>query len=885
MRSDIQQEVLAQLSQDYGLKNKGTWHQQGQCPQCHKKELYVRTEAPWTVRCGRENKCGWQAETKTLYPHCFEQFSQRYPATASNPNATAEAYLQYARGLPPELTRGHHVQSTFWHTDADKGTDTVRFYLDRPNNIYMERFIDPVQLRTESKPRQAHFNGARKGLWWQPAGQTIAAGDQVWWVEGCIDALSLHAVGIKAVATLSANNYPAQSLEPHLTKGVEWVIALDNDQAGNRYTKKWMQRLRETNQRYAVAKIPASGKQQPDWNDQYRANKLGTNDLQEYRYQGDLFIASKPLDKACLIWNHDKSNAFAFTFQNQLYWFAVDLDKYAQACEALYEADKGLTDAQIQAEAAETAGMITSICNCIPTFLYYQAHPVLDESWYYTQIQFPDGKIYKNTFSGGQLASSTEFKKRLISIAPGGLYSGGGKQLNWLIKHYMQDIQTVETIEYIGYSKQHGLYVYPNLAVQQGQVLTPNAHDFFESDRLSIKTLHKSYNLVHGAQADYTPEWLTHYYTAFGNKGLVALTFWIGSLFAEQIRGLYQSYPFLEIVGEPGGGKSTLLEFLWKLTGRPDEEGFDPNKGTFSFLSRQFNEVSNLPVVLIESDRDEKNTKAKKFDWETLKTAYNGRSHSGRGLKTNDNATYSPLFKGTIIISQNAPVDATQAILERLVHINLDKSHHTPQTYAAAKQLNLYTVNQLSYFLIKILVQEQAILQVVRNKCAEYEEELIDHPKIRHVRVAKNHAQLLALAEAIQPVLGLDHTQFSGLQSELIQMAQDRQVALQQDHPVVQNVFEIVDYLDSDPTNPQVNHSRNPQIIAINLNHFIQIATEHKQPVPSLIEMKQHLKTGKAHPFIGIKATNSALTQGGLLASGKTVKCWQFAKQSSGGKA
>ncbi|MCP5904682.1 ATP-binding protein, partial [Klebsiella pneumoniae] len=90
--------------------------------------------------------------------------------------------------------------------------------------------------------------------------------------------------------------------------------------------------------------------------------------------------------------------------------------------------------------------------------------------------------------------------------------------------------------------------------------------------------------------------------------------FWLGALFAEQIRAVQKSYPFLEVVGEPGSGKSTLLEFLWRLSGRPDYEGFDPSKSTPVARARNFAQVGNLPVCLIEGDRTLDNAKQRAFD-------------------------------------------------------------------------------------------------------------------------------------------------------------------------------------------------------------------------------------------------------------------------------
>lgn len=133
-------------------------------------------------------------------------------------------------------------------------------------------------------------------------------------------------------------------------------------------------------------------------------------------------------------------------------------------------------------------------------------------------------------------------------------------------------------------------------------------------------------------------------------KGYVALAFWFGALFAEQIRENDKSLAFLEVVGEAGAGKSTLIEFLWKLCGRRDYEGFDPSKSSLAARARNFAQVANLPVVLIESDRErmsnEKSPHVKGFDWDELKTAYNGRSVRARGMATSGNETYEPPFRG-----------------------------------------------------------------------------------------------------------------------------------------------------------------------------------------------------------------------------------------------
>ncbi|MBV5553041.1 bifunctional DNA primase/helicase, partial [Pseudomonas aeruginosa] len=109
---------------------------------------------------------------------------------------------------------------------------------------------------------------------------------------------------------------------------------------------------------------------------------------------------------------------------------------------------------------------------------------------------------------------------------------------------------TVATIDYLGYSREHACYVLGDVAVRGGVIEKANAEDFFEFQKLRLKTLQRSIKLQIATDAkDYRPEWLDWLWTCFGAKGLVALAFWFGSLFAEQIRAEFQSFPFLEATG------------------------------------------------------------------------------------------------------------------------------------------------------------------------------------------------------------------------------------------------------------------------------------------------------------------------------------------------
>ncbi len=353
---------------------------------------------------------------------------------------------------------------------------------------------------------------------------------------------------------------------------------------------------------------------------------------------------------------------------------------------------------------------------------------------------------------------------------------------------------------------------------------------------------------------------------------MIALVWFFGSLFAEQIREIHKSYPFLEVVGEAGAGKSTLIEFLWKLVGRTDYEGFDPNKSTQAARSRNMTQVANLPVSLIESDRED-SAKARQFDWDELKTAYNGRPSRATGVHNGGNETNEPPFRGSILISQNAAVNASEAIMQRIVHVHFDTSGHTSASRAAADALASVPVETVSHFLIMATRAERMVMETVRKETPRFEAELMRHPEIRLQRIGKNHGQLMALTLALADLIKMPVAWREEILQALRDAAVQRQRALAADHPIVEEFWELYDYLGDHI----MNHSRDGTVIAINLNYFQRIAASQNQPLPPLKDLKTHLKTSRSRRFIGIKAVNSAIEAHN--GQGKTVKCWIFERE------
>lgn len=883
MNPFLQNDILNRLSEFNFKHEKGGYLRGGICPQCQKKELYIHATHPWVLRCGRLNNCGYEDHVKQIYPDLFNDWSKRYAELASqNPNAVADAYLQHGRGFNLSTIRGTYTQESYFDPELKIGSATVRFSV---GTGYWERLIDKPERFGKKKARFGYESGYQ-GWWWMSP-STIAqlpTIKELWLVEGIFDAIALEHHGIAAAALMSCNNYPRLALRQlgeSSNMKCQLVWALDSDTAGQRFLNKHIERAREDGWHCEAAQIPQTGKVKLDWNDLHQRERLSEADIANYRYHGALLIAKSASEKALLIYSKENKLEFDFEFKNRLFWFDLSLAEYTRQMEQLDKEDNGTLSEETKREKAIYAShSIRPIANCNPTALYYQKNDLTDEAWYYFRVDFPhDDASVKNTFTSAQIAAASEFKKRLLGIAPGAMYSGTSAMLDRMMERDLFHIKRVETIDYIGYSKEYGCYIFDGLAIKDGVLYEINGEDFYDLGRTSIKSLNKSVSLTINKDPDgYTTEWVTHMWNAFGAKGLVALTFWFGSLFAEQIRATQSSYPFLEIVGKAGAGKSTLIEFLWKLFGRIGYEGFDPSKSSLAARTRNFSQVSGLPVVLIESDRermDGEKSHVKSFDWDELKTAYNGRSIRARGMNTGGNETYEPPFRGAIVISQNNPVIASEAILSRIVHLYFDLSTQTPESGLAADALKFMPAENVSSFILKATRNEKKVIEKITERTAVYLKELRLRQELKMPRLIETHAQILALVDALALVIQLSAVQQQAMREQIIHMAGERQKVINDDHPLVQEFWEAFDYLDSNDQY-QLNHSRDPQLIAVNLNHFIQVASERRQQIPIISELKKVLRTSTKRKFIDVRVVNSQIKAKDNPLGSTSMSCWVF---------
>lgn len=898
MQHETRDEILSRLKSDYAMKTSpdGKFLRYGKCPNCGKKELFVGAENPITVQCGRENNCGYQETTRNLYPDLFVSVVKRSPPTPQNPKATADAYLSEVRGLDIKRWHNCYDQETYQNFSTRHISPTIRFAITNPDNNtqgYWERLIDPAKDDSKAKIKTGFSIG---GLAWLPPDMMgkLSLVKRIFITEGIFDAMALMEYGYHAISSISCNNYPHITLQQikdqcnrlRLTLPT-LVFAYDADPAGQRYTNDFIAKARQQGFD-ATAIQPPYGRKQ-DWNDLHKAKKLSPEDMENYIYYGQLLIAETAKDKAKLVYHRNGNTNFYITFDSRTYWVKIDIDKYDYNVEHHFTCAPDATEEETkqaqknaEADALNACMTVTEIANCAIEPLYYQQNLITDESWYYIRIKSPKQADSKNTFTGSQLSSASEFKKRLLAVAPGVIYRGNSNQLDRILIDMISDIDRVETVDYIGYCDQHQAYIFNDRVIKNGVTYPINKDDFFElPNNVNIKTLAVSPVISIHERPKQPINWIHDIVEGWGVQGIVALTGFLGSLVVQQIRAKQKSYPFLEIVGEPGTGKSTLLGFFWRLIGRDNHEGIDPNKSTKAGRLRTLSQTSNMPTVLIESDRDNAASGGRnnQFNWDELKNLYDGGSIGTRGMKNSGNEVYEPPFRGSIIISQNLQVQASKAILSRICHLFFKTETQTRASEAAARRIESYEIEQVSHFLDDFLKQERLILETFFNSKIPFETWLKDSG-VKSFRVAHCHAQLyamfIALATHVLPQLQ-PYTQ--AIQSQLLTMAMERDDALNSENLLVIQFWDVYDRLSH--RNAQMakdeplNHSKSPEIIAINMPQFYQAAREFMYDLPPQADIQEALRLSVHYKFIAANKVVSSRLEN------RSIRCWLFRRPAT----
>ena len=901
---DFKSEIIQALRDDiqFHFRETSGEFRDGMCPGCNRKDIYIRKDNPWQVAC-RHLNCGYKESTRKLYPDIFENLSKKYPATDVDPNASADAYMKIDRGFDLEIIRGMYEQG--YRKISEKNfAATVRFPLW--DNFYWQRLIDNEKIR-ENGGKKVHIycpieKGGFKDKAWVPPGMEFKKNDQIWITEGIFKTIAFLHIKKKSIAAISANNLPRKIIEANKGKNITWVLAYDNDKAGNTVSRKYSKELDKLGEKYLVA-FPRY--KSADWDDEFRAGNLNEQYLQEAIWRGYYQLADSSEMKAFLYWAHyrpkkkngesgtTRLNYFIFNFQNFLFSCKVENDSEEKVNieEYLKENWSKINKAQfygILLRDFNNIAEINKISNCYPEFLYEQENIERKTTQY--MIKITSGYGNKNRIielNPKSMLSPKDFSGNLITAGSGFTFDGSPLDLKILKDSWFnRKLKKLEVIDYVGYSREYGVYVFPEFGFKNGKLLKQIDNDYIASDEIKIKTTLSDINVHYNENFD--PYWIDDFKTVFHNNGLALMGWWLGSLFAEQVKEKQSTYPWFELTGVPGAGKSTLLRFMWKLCGRNNYEGFDPCKDNPKARDRQMKQVANLPVIFVEGDRE--NAKYS-LDLNEYKNTYDYKGLlRGTAKADYSNETNSFPFRGTLLISQNAQVDSSPAVMERICYFHATKAHYFEGSGEIAEKLKELNIDDMSGFIVKAIKNEKYILSKYFKKYSEVRA-FMKAGGIKDSRFILNYSQIATWVWMLQFIFDGKVTDDDCLQAQdfILKRGIEREKRLQSDHPLIEQFWEYYDDLnyvytrepikdhngdiveESIKTKEILNHSVDDNYIAVNFTHFESVIASNYLQKLNFKDLKKLLPNSKRHKFIECKPVYSAIEH-------ISKRCWIFQK-------
>lgn len=884
---ELLDEIRAALIRDplFRFKQAGRNLRHGICPNCGEPECFVDLDKPFRVSCGRLNNCQWSETTRKLYPEIFENLSKRHPATEQNPNATADAYLSEIRGFDLNKIRGMYFQSNVKHRRKEEYYPAVKVIISQ--SCYWCRLINADDVRRNGA--KSKIIGDYQGTGWVPPGMEFKEGDEIWITEGIFKSMAFLHIGRKAISGLSASNLPRRIIKANAGKGITWIIAEDADDAGQNAARKFAKEIREMKEECRIA-FPQSGE---DWDDAFRDGRLNDAYLQESFWRGYYMLAETALAKAFFHHAKTKQTHHVFDHAYSLYRYKL-ADKQDEETKYLYpdpECGWNLPSRQIGDYMTKFSNRveIREICPCKPQFLYIEQDILTGERTNTFYIEFANHTPSMLMSSDGTLYKTPDnFSNALLKYTGFAPFTGSVADLQALHRRWFRNrVKFVRAIPFIGYEAQSNIYIFPDFAYQSGQYQKVNEYGFVTFNRNSVKSNLAGLTIRRNPD-EFSGAWLQDYYHAFSLNGMVLLSWWLGSLFAEQIRMKQDSWTFLEYTGAPGAGKSTQIKFCWRLLGVDNYEGFDPNKTTPAGRARQMTQLSNFPVVLLEADRQEdgKKLNLKAFDFNELKDMFNyGAPVRTMGVKTGGSETLKLIFRGSILITQNAEVKASPAVLSRIVHCHCTQDHFTRENAVMADRLKQMSSQELGGFLHAALRNEKTLLD---GFFREYEKILADYEarnrnmEVKEYRLRHCHAQIAAWARQLPKLFGknIQPRQVEETVDFLWERAKDRQKRLSGDHPALEQFWQVYEYCheahDGIHTKEILNHSGDPALIAINLPQFIEVAAAHRQQLPPVSDLTTLFKQSRIRPCRGMASVRSKLLN-------RVIRCWIFERGAEQG--
>ena len=347
--------------------------------------------------------------------------------------------------------------------------------------------------------------------------------------------------------------------------------------------------------------------------------------------------------------------------------------------------------------------------------------------------------------------SSKSLRKKLLGIG-NYIWMAGDEQLISLQRYLAKVTETAVEIKQLGWQRE-GFYAFSNgtldndgwheidklgiVRMESGIFYLPafselykNSKELFINERKFRLTNYSNISLK---------EYFSRICTVFGDNAKIALAFYVGSLFADIIRGHGIKIPILNLFGQPGTGKTefaqVLMSFFLTDANSPNIESSVPS------LADHIASVSNA-LVHIDEYKNSIDEKKSQF----LKDLWNGVGRMRMNMDKDKKREQARVDSVLVLTGQEMPT-VDFALFTRLIYLSCDKKNFSEDDKRNFDELMKFRMMGATHITLEILKHREKVMASIGTAWKKAESDLkfaLKDEQLAVDRLRQNWAVVLA---------------------------------------------------------------------------------------------------------------------------------------------
>jgi hypothetical protein len=343
------------------------------------------------------------------------------------------------------------------------------------------------------------------------------------------------------------------------------------------------------------------------------------------------------------------------------------------------------------------------------------------------------------------------------------MFDGNERHLQKIKNKIYRDNPRCEEVNFLGYQPKLSIYAFANgifdgkrfhevdeygIVEHEGKhIYIPALSKITEDDNSTYENERK---FVYIKSSIKFHEWADVFYKMYGIKSIIAIGFYLSSIFRDIIFSQVRFFPLLNLFGAPGSGKNTMAESLMFMFGHSQQAFALGGAGTPKGFMRKFGQFYNALVWL---DEYKNSIDLKKI--ESIKNIYDGLGYETAKMTRDSKTQTSPVYSACILSGEELPT-GNEALFKRVILVEFESTTFTDEENRNKEILIKHQLKGLSSITTEVLKHRDLIHQNFYEKFLDYKRYLAKSVTEKlDERILSNYSMLIAVLDILAPHIKL----------------------------------------------------------------------------------------------------------------------------------